>query len=214
MPTTPRFMALVHHHTSTCFYQKSPTASQQSNRLQLNDNKTEFVWCTMDHRQHCLPTAGPTIGSFGATSVSTVRNLSVYIDSDMSMRSHVRRTASCCFATLRQLRTIRRQVPTTVFQSLVTVLVLPHIDYCNSVLYGLSTSLIRRLQSVQNATVRLIFGLQRSEHISPALISLHWLRIPERISFKLAVLTYRAIHGVGPSYLQSCFTRIADVPSR
>ena len=38
--------------------------------------------------------------------------------------------------------------------------------------------------------------------------------IPERISFKLAVLTYRAIHGAGPSYFQSCFTRVADMPSR
>jgi len=67
---------------------------------------------------------------------------------------------------------------------------------------------------VQNATARLIFGLRRSEHISPALISLHWLRIPERITFKLAVLTYGAIHGAGPSYLQSYFTRVADMPSR
>ena len=82
----------------------------------------------------------------------------------------------------------------------LTALVLPHLDYCNSVLYGLPTSLIRRLQSVQNATTRLIFGIRRSEHISPALISLHWLRIPERISFKLAVLTNRAIHGAGPSH--------------
>jgi len=95
-----------------------------------------------------------------------------------------------------------------VFQSLVTALILPHLDYCNSVLYGLPTLLIRRLQSVQNATAR------RSEHITPALISLHWLCIPERISFKLAVLTYRANHGAGPSYLQSCFTRVADMPSR
>jgi len=69
--------------------------------------------------------------------------------------------------------------------------VLPHLNYCKSVLYGLPTSLIRRLQSVPHATARLIFGLRRSEHISPALISLHWLRIPQRISFKLAVLTYR-----------------------
>ena len=104
------------------------------------------------------------------------------------------------FATLRQLRTIRHQVPTTVFQSLATALVLPHLDYCNSVLYGLSTSLIRHLQSVQNATARFTFSIWRSEHISPALISLHWLRIPERISFKLAVLTNRAIHGAGPSH--------------
>ena len=123
----------------------------RSNRLQLNDNKTEFIWCTTDRRQH-LPTVGSTIGSFSATPASTVRDLGVYIDLDMSMRSHVRRTVSRCFATLRQLRTIRRQVPTTVFQSLATALVLPHLDYCNSVLYGLPTSLIRRLQSVQNAT--------------------------------------------------------------
>jgi len=89
---------------------------------------------------------------------------------------------SVVYATLRQLRTIRRRVATAVFQSLVTALVLPHLDYCNSVLYGLPTSLIRRLRSVQNTTARLIFGLRRFEHITPALISLHWLRIPERIS--------------------------------
>jgi len=66
-----------------------------------------------------------------------VRDLDVYIDSDLSTRSHVRRTVSRCFAILRQLRIIQRQVTTVVFQSLVTTLVLHHLDYCNSVLYGL-----------------------------------------------------------------------------
>ena len=32
--------------------------------------------------------------------------------------------------------------------------------------------------------------------------------------FKLAVLTYRSIHSTSPSYLQSCFTRVADMTSR
>ena len=50
--------------------------------------------------------------------------------------------------------------------------------------------------------------------ITPALISLHWLRVPERISFKLAVLTYRSIHGTSPSYIQSCFARVAGITSR
>ena len=158
-------------HVLTVYYQSIVAAVadwMRSNCLQLNVNKTEFMWCTMDRRQH-LPTVGPTIGSFSATPASTVRDLGIYIDLDLSMRSHVRWTVSRCFATLPQLCTIRRQVPTTVFQSLATAPVLPHLDYCNSVLYGLPTSLIQRLQSVQH-----------SEHISPALISLHWLRIPER----------------------------------
>jgi len=52
-------------------------------------------------------------------------------------------------------------------------------------------------------------GIRCSEHITPALIGFHWLRVPERISFKLAVLPYRAIRGTGLTYLQSCFTRMA-----
>jgi len=49
---------------------------------------------------------------------------------------------------------------------------------------------------------------------SLALISLHRLRVPERIYFKLAVMTYRSIHGTSPSYLQSRFTRASDLTFR
>ena len=62
-------------------------------------------------------------------------------------------------------------------------LVLSRLDYGNGTLVGLPIHLIRRLQSVQNAAARLIFRLRRSDHITDALISLHWLRLPERIVF-------------------------------
>ena len=42
--------------------------------------------------------------------------------------------------------------------------------------------------------MRLIYGIRRSEHITDALIGLHWLRVPERILFKIAVTTYRALN--------------------
>ena len=40
-----------------------------------------------------------------------------------------------------------------------------------------------------------------------------WLRVPERIVFKVAVQTYRALHGDAPQYLRQ-FTPVADIPSR
>ena len=46
-----------------------------------------------------------------------------------------------------------------------------------------------------------------------ALISLHWLRVLERIVFKVAVQTYRALHCDAPQYLRQ-FTPVADIPSR
>ena len=102
--------------------------------------------------------------------------------------THVQQTASRCFATLRQLRSIRRCIPTSVFNSLVSALVLSRLD-------------IQRLQSVQNAAVRLIFNLRRCDHITDELISLHWLCVPEWIIFKVATLTYRALHGSAPHHL-------------
>jgi hypothetical protein len=130
------------------------------------------------------------------------------------VRTHVQKTVSRCFAALRQLRSIRRHVPTSVLHSLVVSLVLSRLDYGNSVLVGLPAVLLRRLQSVQNAAARLIFNLRRSEHIADTLATLHWLRVPERIVFKVAMLTYRALNGSAPRYLSSQFRRIADMPSR
>ena len=98
-----------------------------------------------------------------------------------------------------------------MFQSLIVALVLSQLDYCNSVLFGVSANLIQHLQSVQNAAVRLFFIIRRSEHVTTVLISM--LRVLERIYFKLAVMTYRSIHGTSPSYPQSCFTRVADMTS-
>jgi len=77
---------------------------------------------------------------------------------------------------------------------------------------GLPIHLIRRLQSVQNAAARLIFRFRRSDHITDALISLHWLRVPVRIVFKAAV-HYRALHGDAPQYLRQ-FTSVANIPTR
>jgi len=58
-----------------------------------------------------------------------------------------------------------------------------------------------RLQSVQNAAARLIFRARRYDHVQPLLRSLHWLRVPERIAFRLAVLVYRCLHDSAPGYL-------------
>ena len=67
-----------------------------------------------------------------------------------------------------------------------------------SLLIDLPLTHIQRLQSVQNAAARLIFNMRRCDHITDALISLHWLRVPERITFKVATMTYRALHGSAP----------------
>jgi len=73
-------------------------------------------------------------------------------------------------------------------------LVICRIDYCNSVLVGLPASTLAPLQRVQNAAARLILGLSRRSHVTPALQQLHWLPIKIRITFKVATLMYKIVH--------------------
>jgi len=56
---------------------------------------------------------------------------------------------------------------------------------------------------------RLIHQSSRYEHVTPMLRDLHWLRSPERVDFKLAVLTYR-LHGLAPRYLSDYIQSVAD----
>ena len=87
------------------------------------------------------------------------------------------------------------------------------LDYGNFVLVGLPLYLQWLLQSVLNAAARLVFRLSRYDHISDALATLHWLCLAQRVHFKVAVTTFRVLHGLAPSYLND-LVRVADLSGR
>ena len=67
---------------------------------------------------------------------------------------------------------------------LVVSLIHSRLDYGNFILLGLPAYLQRHLQSVLNAAARLVFRLRRYDPITDALATLHWLRLPERLTSK------------------------------
>ena len=93
------------------------------------------------------------------------------------------------------------------------------MDYCSSVLSGISGQLLQRLQSVFNAATRLVFSARKSEHITPLLRELHWLKVPERIQFRLCfsrivALSARRRHTLlKPSTYCNCRRRLTSASS-
>ena len=60
----------------------------------------------------------------------------------------------------------------------------------------------RRLKDYKRSRTSLLGSYRNDDdHITPVLKSLHWLRVEQRILYKLIVLTFKAIHGIAPSYL-------------
>ena len=141
--------------------------------------------------------------------VRTVQNLEVFIDTDLVTRSHVTRIVAQCFAVLRQLRAHQSAAVAIDVKNSSRRVSPISTGLRRSVLTGLPAYLVKRLQSVLNASARLIYGLRPFDHISNALLSLHWLRIPERIQFKLAVLVMATLQNTSDRSL-GCLTFRVD----
>ncbi|KAL0153340.1 hypothetical protein M9458_051336 [Cirrhinus mrigala] len=90
---------------------------------------------------------------------------------------------------------------------LVHAFMTSRLDYCNALLGGCPASSINKLQIVQNAAARVLTRSRKYDHITPILKSLHWLPIRFRISYKIALLTYKALNGLAPAYLTSLLPR-------
>ena len=75
------------------------------------------------------------------------------------------------------------------------------IDYHNSLLLGLPSGHLLKLQRLQNATARLLSNVPRYGHIITVLFSLHWLPVIFRIDFQILNPTFKAIYGHAPGYL-------------
>ena len=130
------------------------------------------------------------------------------------MRTHVTAVVRACFAGLRQIRSVRRSLSRHALLTLVRALVVSKVDYCNSVFAGIPGQLEDRLQTVLNAAASLVFSARRSERITPLLRELHWLRVPERVTFRLCVLAYRCLHGTAPAYFAESLHQTSDVDTR
>ena len=94
---------------------------------------------------------------------------------------------------------------------LVHAFVSSRLDYCNSLLAGISDELVNRLQSVLCSAARLILGKRKFDPISVDLRQrLHWLPVEQRIQYKLGFLVYKCLHGLAPPYLSSMLTPVSS----
>ena len=99
-----------------------------------------------------------------------------------------------------RLREVRKYANQQVLKQLIHAFIIRRLDYFNFIFAGLAKCFILHLQRVQNATAKVIFGLRPREHVTPALLQLHWLPVYYRIQYKLCLLMYSAIYQSCPAY--------------
>ena len=171
--------------------------------LQLNPGKTEIIVFGSPSSLSKLKINGVFIAAdICVRLVSTVKNLGFHLDSSLEFAHQVRKLKSSCFHKLRNIGKMKPFLEIKQMQQLVQAVVLSSLDYCNALYFGCNTSVVKQLQVIQNRACATIFGLKKSEPKSDRMKSLHWLKIKERIEYKILLLTFKALNGSAPAYLQ------------
>ena len=126
-------------------------------------------------------------------------------DPGMTMCAQVANITKAANFQLVNIGRARKMLTTEATKLAVHTLVTSRLDYCNSLLVGISDTLLKRLQNIQRTVARLITKKRKYDSITPELISLHWLPIRQRIAFKILVLVYKSLYQQTPNYIPLCF---------
>ena len=142
-----------------------------------------------------------TVGNVDIKPCSKVRNLGFILDKNLTMEDHVNDICKTSYFYICLLGKLRKFLNKETGAMITHAFVTSRLDYCNSLLYGVSSSLATKLQHVLNTAARIVTRTSLANHITPVLKSLHWLPVVQRCAFKTALLTFKVIHGLAPSDL-------------
>ena len=183
-----------------CF--QSITSWMTKHFLLLNPGKTEIIVFGNQTVLSKLELHGVFImPGVCVRTVSTAKNLGFHLDASLNFSYQVRKLKISCFRKLRNIAKMKPYLSIAQMQQLVQALVISSIDYCNALYLGTNSSVIKQLQNIQNRACAIVLGLKRKESKSKHLESLHWLKVPERIEFKILLTVFKALNGLAPSYI-------------
>ena len=157
-----------------------------SNRLKMNDEKTEFIWFASWYHMKNIPQLPLRVGLSSISSSTSVRDLGVRLDNTLNLHEPVSYMEQSCFFQLRQLSKLNvcwvRQTSKHFFMHLLQAgwIIVTHCWLVNPLDFLTAYSRFKML-----LLMYMLVSQVRSHVTSILWDDLHWLRVPQRISYKL-----------------------------
>ena len=181
--------------------------------LSTHPNLKLFYWEPTSQRLKALSTLSWVNVSGTTVPLTTqIKLLGVTLDQSLFFDSHITALSKPCFYHIRALRHIRSILSEEIANHIASSLVSSRLDYANACLFGISGKKLSRIQRIQNTLARVVTCSRSRSSSAPLLKHLHWLPVSARIHFKIALLTFKSLHTIAPSYLSSLIRPY--VPSR
>lgn len=141
--------------------------------------------------------------------VNIFKYLGIIIDYQLKFKQNAEYVAKKMAKKVNILARLNKQLFFWSKISIYTTTILPHIDFCSSILFLMTKEDTVRLQKIQNRAMRLILKCKRDVKIEIMLDKLNWLSVNQRVQYNCLTLIYKIQNNMLPKYLnhQICYNR-------
>jgi hypothetical protein len=120
----------------------------------------------------------------------------------LNLHEQITQLSKSCFYHIKDLHRIRPSLDKKTASLIAMSIVHSKLDYCNSLYLNLPAYELDRLQHIQNCLARAVCRTSRFQSVTPVLKSLHWLKVRQRITYKVVSITYKVLQNSEPPYLK------------
>lgn len=176
------------------------------NKLKLNVSKTKCMALNLKHGNICIKLKDEVL-----EVVSKIKYLGVIIDNNLKFNEYVDEICSKISKKIGYLRRIRSKLSYSNALMLYNALVLPHFDYCATIIFSCSDTVKARLQLLQNKGMRMLLKCNYYTPIQNMLNALGWMNVRQRINYQVLVFIFKMKYNLFPEYLSNNLSYIQEV---
>lgn len=177
----------------------------EMNKMKLNVKKTKCMKFKVNEQINIF------INGEMIECVDSFKYLGVVLDSKLNFKDHARYVCGKIAKKVGFLRRIRKELTFESALLLYNSIVLPHFNYCASLMYACQQEIINRLQLLQNKAMRAILMVNVYTPIRVMLEMLNWMNVKQRLKYSAMLLIYKMKNKMVPEYLQVNVVNVGDI---
>lgn len=172
------------------------------NKLKLNVNKSKAMLINNTNQLNVR------VNNEIIDSEEEVKYLGVIVDRQLNFKKHIGKICAKIAKKINFINRIRHNVDDETVKNIYNTIVLPHFDYCSSVLFMCNEQSIADLQKLQSRAMRIILKCNRLTSRQFMLNKLKWMSVRQRINYNAFVFIYKIKNNLMPTYLTRKLTYV------
>jgi hypothetical protein len=183
-----------------------------TNKLKLNASKTKAMW--MNNKSVVdLSRINLIIDNNRIEVVSNIKYLGIVLDNKLDFKEHVNYIIKKIARKVGVLSRLKNILSRRAKIMIYNVVVLPHYNYCATILNMANLESKKKLQILQNRAMRIILGVNRFRNIKSMLEELKWLCIKDSLNLSSLCFIYKLENKLLPIYFDRYRIKYSDIHS-